>query len=207
MITTATGGQKLQIWGYPGMEVGLSDERKFSDEEFLDFCRRNPDARIERDSNGEIAIMAPTSSETGGMNFDLALAFGIWTKKDSSGKAFDSSTGFTLPNNALRSPDISWIKLDRWNSLPDEKRIGFARICPDFVIELRSESDTLQKLQSKMQEYIENGSSLGWLIDPIERRIYVYRPGVDIEIMENPAVVSGEPLLKGFELNLTEIWD
>jgi len=206
MITTATGGQKLQIWGYPGMEVDLGVIPVFSDQDFLDFCSENRDSRIERESDGVITVMPPAYTEIGAMNAQLSGLIGIWAKRDGTGRVYDSSTGFTLANGALRSPDVSWISHARWNALSDEEQSGFAHICPDFVIELRSESDTLRKLQSKMQEYIENGSSLGWLIDPIERRIYVYRPGVDIEIMENPAVVFGEPLLKGFELNLTEIW-
>jgi Uma2 family endonuclease len=151
--------------------------------------------------------MPPTFSETGGKNFSLAVKFGIWVEKDASSKGFDSSPGFTLPNGAVRSPDLSWIKLERWNTLTKKQREKFARICPDFVVELRSESDSLPKLKAKMEEYIENGASLGWLIDPLERRVYVYRPEKEIEILENPTEVSGEPFLHGFVLNLKEIWD
>ena len=206
ITTTATTGQKLQVWGYPGMEVDLGGVRAFSDEEFLDFCRQNPDARIERESDGEITIMAPTHTETGAQNSDLFFAMYSWARKDGSGRTYDSSTGFTLANKALRSPDVSWISSERWNALSDEGRSGFARICPDFVVELRSESDTLRKLKSKMQEYIENGASLGWLIDPIERKIYIYSPGKEIEILDNPVEISGEPFLKGLTLTLKDIW-
>src|SRR5258708_1655586 len=206
MITTREPTQKLEIWGYPGMEVDLGPVRTFSDEEFLNFCRQNPDARIERDSSGEILIMAPTHTETGGINADLFLAVGNWAKQDGTGRTYDSSTGFTLSNGALRSPDVSWVSSRRWEALSDDQRSGFARICPDFVVELRSESDTLRKLWAKMEEYIENGSALGWLIDPTERKVYVYRPNEEAEILENPAEISGELLLKGFVLNLKEIW-
>lgn len=205
--TTSTTGQKIQVWGYPGMEVDLGTvSRKFSDEEFLDFCRRHPDARIERDSDGEISIMAPTFTESGGMNFDLSLMIGLWARQDGTGKAFDSSTGFSLPNNAIRSPDVSWIRLERWNALPDSERSGFARICPDFVIELRSPTDSLSKLQSKMEEYIENGAQLGWLIDPMKRNIHVYRQGAEPDVLNDTAEISGEPVLQGFVLRLAEIW-
>lgn len=206
MISTPTTAQKLEVWGYPGMEVDLGPVRTFSDEEFLEFCRRNPDARIERDSNGEIILMAPAYTETGGMNASLSALVWVWSNKDGTGRAFESSTGFTLPNRALRSPDASWVSFDRWNALSDEERAGFAKICPDFVVELRSTSDSLAKVQSKMDEYIENGASLGWLIDPIERKVYIYRPDNAVEILENPSEVSGEPLLKGFTLSLKEIW-
>ncbi len=205
MISTTTN-QKIEVWGYPGMEVDLGPVRSFSDEEFLEFCRRNPDARIERESNGEIILMAPAYTETGGMNMSLSALVWIWAKEDGTGRAFESSTGFTLPNRALRSPDASWISNDRWNALSDEERAGFSKICPDFVVELRSTSDSLAKVRAKMEEYMENGSSLGWLIDPIDRRVYVYRPGQEIEVMEDPSAISGEPVLKGFELDLKEVW-
>jgi Uma2 family endonuclease len=199
--------QKLWVSGYPGMEIDLGEgARTFSDEEFLDFCRRNPDARIERNSDGEIEIMAPAHTETGAMNSSLSALIWLWAKEDGSGRAFESSTGFTLPNKALRSPDASWISNRRWNALSDEDRAGFARICPDFVIELRSQSDTVRKLKTKMIEYIENGSSLGWLIDPIERKVHIYKPDAAQEILDDPAEVSGEPLLTGFVLKLSEVW-
>ena len=198
--------QKIEIWGYPGMEVELGSVRTFSDEEFLEFCRRNPDARIERESSGEIVIMAPSFTETGGMNTALTALLWVWARNDGTGLAFESSTGFTLPNRALRSPDASWVSDERWNALSDQERSGFANICPDFVVELRSSSDSLAKVQAKMEEYMENGSSLGWLIDPIDRRVFVYRPGKHVEMIDNPTEISAEPELKGFTLNLKEIW-
>jgi Uma2 family endonuclease len=199
--------QKLWVSGYPGMEIDLGEgAQPFSDEEFLDFCRRNPDARIERNSDGEIEIVAPAYTETGGMNADITFFLTSCARQNKTGRTFESSTGFTLPNRALRAPDASWISNRRWEALSDEDRAGFACICPDFVIELRSQSDTVRKLKAKMSEYVKNGSSLGWLIDPIERRVHIYRPGAPPEILDDPAEVSGEPLLKGFVLKLSEIW-
>ncbi len=181
--------------------------KRMNDEQFFEFCRNNPELRIEMNRKGEIIVMPPTFSETGGKNFNLAIEFGIWARKDATGKGFDSSTGFILPNGAIRSPDLSWIKLKNWNALSAQQRSKFAHVCPDFVVELRSESDSLKKLQAKMSEYIENGASLGWLIDSTKRRVYIYRPNSAVEILQNPETVSGEPSLKDFTLNLKEIWD
>jgi Uma2 family endonuclease len=178
-----------------------------NDGEFFDFCQRNKSMRIEMDKNGVITIMPPTGSETGKKNFKLTVKFGTWVEKDASGVGFDSSTGFRLPNGAKRSPDLSWMTLEKWNAIPKAKRKKFAPVCPDFVVELRSQTDSLSKLQAKMEEYIENGASLGWLIDADERKVYVYRPNVEVEILENPAEISGEPLLQNFTLDLKEIWD
>ena len=182
--------------------------KRMNDEQFFEFCRSNPELRIEMNRKGEIIVMPPTFSETGGKNFNLVAEFAIWARKDGTGKGFDSSTGFVLPNGAIRSPDLSWIKLEKWNALTKERRAKFAHVCPDFVIELRSESDSLKKLQAKMNEYIENGATLGWLIDAgAKKRVYVYRPNAEVKMLENPESVSGEPLLKGFTLSLKEIWE
>lgn len=206
--TTPTTGQKLQVGSCPGgMEIDLGGvTRTFSDEDFLDFCARHPDARIERESDGEIIIMPPAFTETGGQNSVLSGSVWLWAREDGTGRAFESSTGFTLPNRALRSPDTSWVSNRRWNALSDEDRAGFSRISPDFVVELRSTSDRLSKLRAKMQEYIENGSLLGWLIDPIDRKVYVYRPKRQVEILHDPIEVSGEDVMPGFILKLSEIW-
>jgi len=181
--------------------------KKMSDEEFFEFCQRNRDWRIERTKEGDLIIMSSAGSETGGYNFNLATEFGSWVKRDGTGKGFDSSTGFILPNGAERAPDLSWILLERWNAVPKAKRKKFAPICPDFVVEIRLESDSLKKLKAKMEEYIENGASLGWLIDPTRKRVYVYRPNTEVKTLDNPREVSGEPLLKGFVLKMKEIWD
>jgi Uma2 family endonuclease len=189
------------------IEVNFPLLKKMSEDDFYKFCEENPDLRIERTKEGDVIVMPPAYTETGGKNFDLAVDFGIWARQDATGKGFDSSTGFTLPNGAMRSPDVSWVRYERWNALPKEKRRKFAKIAPDFVIELRSETDRLKDLQKKMREYIENGVHLGWLIDPQNKRVHIYRPKTETKVLENPKEVSGEPLLKGFVLNLQEIWD
>ena len=175
-------------------------------EQFEELCSKYSDLRLELTSTGELIVMPPTASETGAHNASLTYQLMAWTKKDGSGICFDSSTGFTLPNGAIRSPDASWIKCEKWELLTKEERKGFGPFCPEFVVELRSASDRLTQLRAKMEEYIENGASLGWLIDPFERRIHVYRPNQEIVILENPETVSGDPLLPGFTLNMTELW-
>ena len=177
-----------------------------TDEQFFEFCQMNRDLRIERNQYGEISIMPPTGSETGNRNFNIAGQLWVWSEKDGTGICFDSSTGFKLSTGAERSPDASWMKLERWNLLSEEEQQGFAPICPDFVIELRSKSDTLKPLQEKMEEYMrESGILLGWLIDRKNKRVYVYRPQ-SVECLENPDSVSGEDVLPGFVLNMSKVW-
>lgn len=176
-----------------------------TDEQFFQMCQKNRDYRFERTASGEILIMPPTGSDTGNRNFDMVVELGIWNKQTKLGKGFDSSTGFTLPNGAERSPDASWVKIERWNALTPEQQEKFAPICPDFVVELRSRTDSLKELQEKMQEYIENGAQLGWLIDRKNKRVEIYRPGKDVEILDNPDSLSGENVLPGFVLNLQQI--
>lgn len=171
---------------------------EMNDEQFFEFCQANRDVRIERNSQGEIIIMPPTGWETGNKNAEITVQLGTWAKQDGRGKSADSSTGYILPNRATMSPDASWILKERLEKLSPATRRKFLPLAPDFVIELRSQSDSLQKLKDKMQEYIENGVSLGWLIDAPTRKIYVYRPNNEIEILENPTEISGEPLLQGF---------
>jgi len=179
---------------------------KMNDDEFEKFCRHNPDVEIELTKEGELVIMPPTGGQTGIRNFSLIGYFFNWLEKDKSGVGFDSSTVFKLPNGAKRSPDLAWVTNEKWNALSAEERKKFPPLCPDFVVELRSPSDSIKNLQAKMEEYIENGASLGWLIDPLERKIYVYRPDSELEILENPGSVSGEPLLKNFSLKMKKIW-
>jgi Uma2 family endonuclease len=150
--------------------------------------------------------MPPTGTLTGKRCADLVYQVVAWAKKDGTGFVFGSSTGYTLSNGAIRSPDASWITREKWNSLSDHERRGFAHVSPDFAVELRSDTDSLPMLLNKMDEYIENGATLCWLIDPQKRRVYVYRAGEEKVVLENPAVVSGEPLLRGFELQMEEIW-
>lgn len=179
---------------------------KISDEDFLAFCQANSEWRIERTSEGDLIIMPPTGGDTGKRNFNLNGIFYNWAKHDSTGVSFDSSTVFSLPNGAKRSPDLAWVKLTRWQALSEDERRGFPPLCPDFVVELRSHTDSLRLLQEKMQEYIDNGAQLGWLIDPLEKKVYVYRPGAAAECLDDPASLSGKPLLAGFTLELAEVW-
>ena len=175
-------------------------------DEFDQLCRDNPDLRMELTAKGELILMSPTRSKTGLMNFEIARQFGNWVAADQRGVAFDSSTLFRLANGARRSPDVSWIKRDRWNALTKEQQEDFAPLCPDFVIELRSRSDDLPPLEEKMFEYIANGAQMAWLIDPLKRRVYIYRPDRETEMIQNPDKVNGDPELPGFVLNISEIW-
>lgn len=175
-------------------------------EEFYAFCQANRDLRIERTATGEVVIMPPAFSDTGNRNFNVAVRLGVWAEQDGTGLGFDSSAGFTLPNGATRSPDAAWIRMERWNALSEAEKASFAPICPDFVIELCSASDTLSGLQAKMQEYMENGVLLGWVIDRQHRTVYVYRPQQELQVRHSPEQVSGEPELPGFSLPLAKIW-
>jgi Uma2 family endonuclease len=180
---------------------------KMTDEIFYEFCQRNKDFRFEMDKRGNLIIMPPTFLETSRKNADINVQLGIWAKKDKTGIAFESDGMFTLPNGAKRAPDAFWILKERYFALSEiEREERFARIAPDFVIELRSKSDNLRKLQNKMREYIENGVRLGWLIDPSEKRVHIYRSDKTTEVLNNPKTISGEDVLKNFELDLAEIW-
>jgi len=180
--------------------------QQMSDDEFFEFCQRHPDLRLERTSEGDLIIMPPTGGETGRRNFTLAGLFFNWVEADGTGEGFDSSTIFKLPNGAERSPDVAWVRRERWEALTPEERRKFPPLCPDFVIELRSDTDRLRTLQEKMQEYLDNGAQLGWLLDPLERKVWVYRPGAEVRCFNHPARVSGEPVLPGFVLQLERIW-
>lgn len=182
-------------------------KHRLTDDEFFEFCALNRDLRIEMTSEGEMIIMLPEGSEGSGQNFNLTGEFAAWAKADGTGQGFDSSTGFKLPNGAKRSPDLSWIRLDRWEAIPKKQRKKFAPVCPDFVVELRSETDALETLQAKIEEYLANGAQLGWLIDPLQKKVHVYRPGAEVEVLDRPQRASGEPLLKGLVLDLTGILD
>lgn len=178
-----------------------------ADDHFFDFCQVNRDLRIERTAEGDCEIMAPTGGSTGWRNSRLTALLFIWAEQDGSGVAFDSSTGYTLPNGAIRSPDVSWVKRTRLAALTPEQKQRFLPLCPDFVIELRSPSDSLNVLQDKMQEYRANGASLGWLIDPTDRLVYVFQPNQPIVCLDNPSVLAADDVLKNFELDLSKIWD
>jgi Uma2 family endonuclease len=188
------------------LTVNLPAIESMTVEQFYEFCSANRDLRIERTASGEVIIMPPAFADTGNRNIKIAQQLANWADRDGTGETFDSSAGFTLPNGATRSPDASWIKLDRWNTLTEEEKASFAPIFPDFVIELKSASDTLSSLQKKMQEYIDNGVSLGLLIDRKNRKVYIYRPDGEPEILDNPETVSCEPELPGFVLQMAKIW-
>jgi Uma2 family endonuclease len=173
----------------------------------MEFFTVNEHLRMELNSEGDLIIMPPTGGETGVRNFELIGNFWAWSKKDGRGKGFDSSTVFSLPNGAKRSPDLAWVLNERWEGLSKSDRAKFPPICPDFVVELRSPSDSLDFLREKMEEYVANGAQLGWLIDPFERKVYVYRPGAAVEALEDPETLSGEPLLRGFTLDVRALWD
>jgi Uma2 family endonuclease len=184
--------------------VNLHPAIELTDEQFFQLCQNNRDLRFERTAEGELIIMPPTGWETGNKNAKLTQRLGNWADANGTGLAFDSSTGFKLPNGANRSPDASWVKRERIETLnPDPAR--FMPLAPDFAVELRSASDTLETLRQKMQEYINCGVRLGWLIDPQNQRVEIYRQGQDVEILQSPASLSGEDILPGFVLNLTQI--
>lgn len=184
----------------------MPPEWPMTDDQFFEFCQINSELRIERNKSGELLIMTPTGSETGNREGNIFGPLWVWAEQDGTGLAFISSTGFKL-SIGDKSPDAAWIKLERWNALSAEQKQKFAPICPDFVVELRSASDNLKPLQEKMQEYMrEPGVQLGWLIDRKNRRVYIYRPGFAEECLENPATVSGDPVLPGFLLNMSKIW-
>ncbi|NEQ47310.1 MAG: Uma2 family endonuclease [Leptolyngbya sp. SIOISBB] len=174
--------------------------------EFYSFCQANRDLRIERTADGEVIIMPPAFSDTGNRNLKIAQQLANWADQDGTGETFDSSTGFTLPNGATRSPDAAWIRLERWNALTEAEKASFAPICPDFVVELKSSSDALSRLKAKMAEYLDNGTLLGFLIDRQQRQVHIYRPGQESEVLENPDGVSGDPEMPGFLLQMARIW-
>jgi Uma2 family endonuclease len=180
---------------------------RLSEDEFFDFCQQNEDWWFERTTDGELVIMPPAGPETSSRNARLTRLLGNWAEEDGSGVYFESSAGFTLAGGAVRAPDAAWMKRERWERLSDEQRERFAPICPDFVAELRSRSDSLELLKSKMLEYRANGAQLGWLIDPLERKVHVYRPGEEVVRLDDPKEISGDPVLPGFVLDLQKVWD
>lgn len=187
--------------------VRLRPVINLTDDQFYELCQINRELRIERTAQGELWIMPPSGGETGNRNSEITTALGVWAKQDRTGIPFDSSTGFIPPNGAVLSPDAAWVKRSRLAGLTEEQKKKFIPLCPDFVVELCSPSDDLGVLHAKMREYIENGAQLGWLIEPEERRVYVYRSQSPVECAENPATISGDPILSGFVLDLQRIWE
>jgi Uma2 family endonuclease len=187
-------------------ELMALTHRRVTPEEFEQLCAEYRDLRLELTSTGELIVMTGTGPRTGRRNSNLTRQLDEWTEKDATGICFDSSTIFALPNNARRSPDASWVRREKWDRLSERQKDGFAPMCPDFVVELRSASDRLRVLLNKMSEYIANGASLGWLIDPSKRQVYVHQPHHEVVLLNNPETISGDPLLRGFTLNLTKLW-
>lgn len=179
---------------------------RLTDEQFYQLCQTNRDLRLERTATKEIIVMAPSGGETGDREGEIFFQVKAWNNQNLFGKVFSPSTGFRLLNGAIRSPDACWLPLERWEVLTSEQRQKFPPLCPDFVVELRSASDELQPLQEKMQEYLNNGLPLGWLIDPQNRQVEIYRPGIAVEVLQTPLTLSGEDVLPGFVLNLSGIY-
>lgn len=179
---------------------------ELSDDQLFELCALNPELRIERTSQGDLVVMSPTGGETSDRNAQVTVQLSLWARSEGCGRAFDSSAGFLLPNGAMRSPDAAWVELTRLATIPPEQRKRFLPLCPTFVVEICSPSDSFVALEAKLEEFIANGTHLGWLIDPEERRVVVFRPGAAVEMLERPREVSGDPELPGFVLELDEIW-
>lgn len=195
--------QPRETW----LTLHLSPAVELTDEQFFQLCQLNSDLRLERTAEGDIVVMPPTGGEASNRNSEITRQMGNWTKRDGTGAAFESSAGFTLPNGADRSPDAAWVSHERLAQLTPEEKRKFIPLCPDFVIELLSPSDSLAATQAKMVEYMENGARLGFLIHPDARRVYVYRPGVPIEELKDVNEVPADPELPGFTLDLADVWE
>lgn len=188
------------------LTLNLNSIIKLTREQFYQLCEENPDLKLERNAQGELIIMPPTGGETGKSNSTINAQIWFWNDQNQLGEVFDSSTGFTLPNGADRSPDVSWVEKSRWDALTKEQKEKFIPLCPDFVIEILSPNDTLKKTQNKMQEYIENGCRLGWLINRKKQEVEIYCPGQEVKVLKLPQTLSGENVLPGFVLNMQRIW-
>jgi Uma2 family endonuclease len=187
----------------PPMSIDVSGiTLRLTHEQFERICQNNPERVFELTKDGELEIMSPVGGDSGSYESELTIDLGNWNRQTRLGKTFSSSTAFILPNGAERSPDAAWVELSRWEALTPAQRKKFPPLAPDFVIELRSETDSLKKLQQKMQEYRDNGVRLGWLINPQQQQVEIYRQGRDIEVLENPTSLDGEDILPGFILDL-----
>ncbi len=208
-MSTASSPQLKRRGAPPELETLVLQlgplKHKLTDDNFFEFCQVNQELRFELSKEGELTIMMPVGSEGSQRNYRLNGRFMAWEEADGTGVGFDSSAGFILPNGAKRSPDLSWVLKERWEAIPAKQRKKFAPICPDFVVELRSETDSLANLKAKLEEYLANGAQLGWLIDPLEKQVYVYQPGKRVKVLKRPKTLSGEPLLKGLKLDLKGI--
>lgn len=186
--------------------IDLSPITTLTSEQFEQLCRSNPDIKFERTPTGELVVLSPTGGETGNRNIELAGDFVLWNRQAKLGILFDSSTCFKLPGGGDRSPDVAWVEQSRWAALTPEQRRKFPPICPDFVLELLSPTDNLKLTQAKMQEYLNSGAQLGWLLNPDDKQVEIYRPEQAVEILNAPDTLSGKPVLSGFTLNLSWLW-
>ncbi|NJL03156.1 MAG: Uma2 family endonuclease [Spirulinaceae cyanobacterium SM2_1_0] len=203
MVQTSTHPKLAALALQVPQEVSL----QVTPAQFVALAAVNRELRLERTSTGELIVNPPTGWESGARNSSLTGELYLWWRRAGEpGKVFDSSTGFTLSNGAIRSSDASWVSQARWEALAPEQKQTFANICPDFVVELRSPSDRLPLLPAKLQEYIDNGAQLGWLIDPLQRRVEIYHPGAAVVMLAEPTALSGETVLPGFELDLRRVW-
>jgi len=196
----------LSLTGVP-LPLRFKPDTPMSDDELMRFCAANDVLRVERDANGEILVMTPAGSRTGRKNAYLTQVLGAWADQDGRGYAFDSNTGFTLPDGSMRSPDAAWVLAARWDAMSDEDKDRFSPLCPDFIIELRSQSDSLPVLEAKMVKWIANGAQVAWLIDPDRQAVAIYRPGQQPEVHHYPTSVQGDGPVTGFELVMARIWD
>jgi Uma2 family endonuclease len=188
------------------MPVRLSFERPMTDEALLRFCAENKTLRVEREANGDLILMSPTGNEGAGFDTDVTVELAVWARQDGRGRVYNSNAGWNLPDGSMRAADAHWISWARLNSLTSAERKGFPHLCPEFVIEVRSESDGLKPLREKMQMWLANGAELGWLIDPSRKVVEVYRPGKPVEEQEGHSAVYGEGPVAGFVLELGRIW-
>ena len=186
--------------------VRLRFARPMTDEQLMRFCAENDALRVERDANGKLIVMSPSGSGTGRKNSELIYPLTAWPRETNSGATFDSNTGFTLPDGSMRSPAAAWTAWPRWNALSKQEQDGFAPICPEFVIELRSPTDSLPDLQAKMRLWTANGAEVAWLVDPVRKAVEVYRPGREAEVMEGGSAVEGDGPVAGFVLELGRVW-
>ena len=187
--------------------VRIMPSTRLTPDQLTEFCQENDALRIEQSAEGELIILLPLHTDNGLRETKLVLAFASWAENDRNGQVFGANAGWTLSNGAMRSPGVSWVKQGKLDTLTPEQWKSFAPLCPDFVVELRSRTeDRLPTLQEKMAEYIANGAQLGWLIDPLERQVFVYRPGQPVEHLQDPATLPGEPVLTGFTLDLARVW-
>jgi len=188
------------------LPIRIRLDRPMTDEELFRFCAENEQVRVERDANGELIVMSPSGLEGSGRNSEIIADLTIWARLDGRGKVFDSNGGFTLPDGSMRAPDAAWVSFARWNALAREEQKRFARVTPEFLIELRSESDRLPDLEAKMRAWVMNGVEVAWLVDPLRKVVAIYRAGEPAEVLEDPSSVQGSGPVAGFELVMARIW-